>query len=806
MKKTIRSALALILTASFALSSAACNSKNNKKTKKKVVSEDDAYFEAVEKEVKLNYDDSKEISESNLYNYQILGDTIAVSYYLSYKMPKDVEKKMEKLDFEKEAEYNEWMKLYNQYYENGTVFFNMNLEETGRIRANEQESLSRMFEGPNGEILALVTSYTKVKTQDNLSLCEFSPKGEKIKETKLDGSADFIWDGRVSVMNDGKYVSTTYDGVTVFDPNGKEIGEIKIEGFSGNVYQQDGKNYVYSQIWNADYTNCTTKLYELDIDNLKISNPVEADSYIAMSVIPEKNGNYIFDANSVKKVDLLGKKDPETIIDWNETDILHSDLNQQGIHVVSENEICLLREEIVDAKTKSGTQTKIYFTKLTRAAKNPNAGKQIIELGCNYMPDLRIQKYIIDYNKDPNRKSRIVIHDYSGEMAQQYLKAPEKTTENYYNTLYLDMLSHSGPDILLDFADCSQFNNEKVLVDLNTFIDGASGLQRDQYFDNIFRAFETNGKLFQIPLTFSVDGFLANKDVIGDRDGWTYDEFDSVFANLPDKMTVFELYADKLTLLRDMLSKSLDEFVDFDQKKVSFNSESFKKLMEICKKYGNESMPDDPIVFESSKPIGMGVDGIDEGKFDNDMIALEQISLGSFESYMFNSIRRKGKVSFIGVPSDVKKGLSADATSSFAIAAGSEYKEDAWDFIRFLFEEEMQTEMANSYYGFPIYRKALRSMAQNEIKTYNEDKARFKEHPEEFYDVDGNDPYPLDMTEKDIDGFEKFLEQVTRSSGEDEVILNIIAEEMPAFFSGQRSAEDVSNIIQNKVNTIVNER
>ena len=67
MKKTIRSAIALVLTASMALTTAACSSKNNKKTKKKVISENDPYFEATEKELKVNYDASKEIESASLH-------------------------------------------------------------------------------------------------------------------------------------------------------------------------------------------------------------------------------------------------------------------------------------------------------------------------------------------------------------------------------------------------------------------------------------------------------------------------------------------------------------------------------------------------------------------------------------------------------------------------------------------------------------------------------------------------------------------------------------------------------------------
>lgn len=804
MKKTIRSAIALVLTVSMAIPLAACSSKNNKKTKKKVVSENDPYYEAAEKELKVNYDASKEIETAQLYNYQIIGDSIAAVYYISYKMPADVQKKMDKMNLENEKDYEEWMKIYEQYSENGTVFFNFDLEEVGRIKTSTTESINRFFEGPNGEILALVTQYTKKKTEDNLMLVEFSQNGEKVKETKFSDALSDVWDSTVKFLPDGRLLVISYSSLYLLDGTGKKLGEIKNEDFNGSVLEQDGKLYAITQKWNAEYTSCTTTANEIDLDNFAFVNPVELKEYAVDGVFSGRDGNYTVDTNSISKVDILGKKDKEVILDWNDTDIIHNDIYSSRLCIRSSDEIYMFREEYIDAKNKSGMETKIYMTKLSRKDKNPNAGKQIIEMGCNGMPSDQFQKYIIQYNTDPSKKSRIILHDYSSDVYAAYLKNGEKAVSEVLNTLYLDMLSHSGPDILYDFASCSQFNNEKILLDLNTCIDGANGLSRDKYFDNVFRSFEINNKLYQIPLTFYVEGYVANKDVVGDRDSWTYAEFDQVFSNLPDKMSVFDSYYSRKDMLGSFLDANLYDFIDYDQKKVSFDGESFMKLLEICKKYGNEEIAyDDPMLYQESV---MSEKIEDEDKFENDLIAMDTLYLSGFREYMETLSKRKGKVTIIGAPSDGKSGLGAYATCSLAISAASDYKEDAWDFIRFLFEEEMQKQLCDYAGGFPIHRDAFTAMAKAEIDEYNEDKKRWKENPEEFYDFDGNDPYPLDMKESDIDSLRKTIERITKSIGADQVVMDVVNEEVAAFFAGQRPADQIAKIIQDKVKTIVNER
>jgi multiple sugar transport system substrate-binding protein len=36
-------------------------------------------------------------------------------------------------------------------------------------------------------------------------------------------------------------------------------------------------------------------------------------------------------------------------------------------------------------------------------------------------------------------------------------------------------------------------------------------------------------------------------------------------------------------------------------------------------------------------------------------------------------------------------------------------------------------------------------------------------------------------------------------------VMNILSEELPTFFTGQKSAEEVASLIQNRVNTLLNE-
>ncbi len=60
-------------------------------------------------------------------------------------------------------------------------------------------------------------------------------------------------------------------------------------------------------------------------------------------------------------------------------------------------------------------------------------------------------------------------------------------------------------------------------------------------------------------------------------------------------------------------------------------------------------------------------------------------------------------------------------------------------------------------------------------------------------------------TEEEADKIEELIKIAKPATGTDSQIMSIISEEAEAFFKGQRTAQDVAGIIQNRVQVYVNE-
>ena len=175
---------------------------------------------------------------------------------------------------------------------------------------------------------------------------------------------------------------------------------------------------------------------------------------------------------------------------------------------------------------------------------SPYEGKRIVYAAtCTGTPDATFISLINEYNKRPESKARVVTYVASPVDAVFYDTVAGDATDK----MILDMKSGTGPDVILNCASVSGFNSDKVLVDLNPYMDGANGIDRSKYFDNIFRAFETNGKLYQLPLVVLLCGLAGNPELLGKPESWTLPE-------MGEKLSALSLITMLIILLQKLRS------------------------------------------------------------------------------------------------------------------------------------------------------------------------------------------------------------------------------------------------------------
>lgn len=158
-------------------------------------------------------------------------------------------------------------------------------------------------------------------------------------------------------------------------------------------------------------------------------------------------------------------------------------------------------------------------------------------------------------------------------------------------------------------------------------------------------------------------------------------------------------------------------------------------------------------------------------------------------------------VSYVGFPTESGQGSYVEYVDAFSISAKSRYKDVAWDFLRYYLTEEYQSDMS---YGLPIQRKYFMEQAQEALEKpyYMDSNGEKVEYNESFW-MNGERIELLPMNQEQVDAAVAMIESITNHPYINNEIMNIINEDMGAFFSGQKSAKEVADIIQNRVQLYV---
>lgn len=131
------------------------------------------------------------------------------------------------------------------------------------------------------------------------------------------------------------------------------------------------------------------------------------------------------------------------------------------------------------------------------------------------------------------------------------------------------------------------------------------------------------------------------------------------------------------------------------------------------------------------------------------------------------------------------------------VSATSEHADGAWAFARSFLEPSYQDHLsdAGDSNGLPVLRSSLqarvRRAMRKEDSTYMIGNTQLKYRP---------------LSEGEAQELLDFFDGVDAAGGMDRQILNIILEETKGYLAGQKSAQEVSKVIQSRVRTYIQEK
>lgn len=230
-----------------------------------------------------------------------------------------------------------------------------------------------------------------------------------------------------------------------------------------------------------------------------------------------------------------------------------------------------------------------------------------------------------------------------------------------------------------------------------------------------------------------------------------------------------------------MVAYQLDHYIDWANGTCSFDGQEFIDVLNFIGTFPS----DDEMEYEG---VYSQIQG---GKVLVSEMSVD--SVGWFQAIL--AMFDNDDVTCIGYPTaDGSNGSLLIANTPLAISASSKNQEGAWEFIRMLLSEEYQDTLS---WNFPIRQSSLDKML---AATMTEEYAGngFAWNDFEYETVPA--------TQEQIDMLRELFDIANGTSmSTDTAITDIISEEAAAFFSGQKTAEAVAEIIQSRVSIYVSE-
>ncbi len=607
------------------------------------------------------------------------------------------------------------------------------------------------------------------------------------------------------------YVSD-YNNIYVLDAEGNV--QFKLDGsqYNGSLCRLNAQQvgvmwYNYTDDVNAADEN-GQYFVPIDLETKDWGEKVKLPSNV-WSIFPGDDAYDFYYAYNNNIYGYAAKTDTkEKLVDWLACDVDTN--NMSGYAMLSDSRVAALMQ---DWNTDPTTYQLIV---LHRVDASEIKEKKVLTLACMYL-DWNLRSMIVEYNKT-NDEYRINVVDYS-----------EYATDDDYNAgvtkLTTEIISGSVPDIFLTSnLPIDKYAAKGVIADLNTFMDGGNGLSRDYFVPQVMSALEKDGKLYELPTSFSVQTAYALSSIASQYDTWNVAAVQDAMTQLQEGATVFSNGWTKNTALSNCLSRNLSAFVDWTTGKCEFDSEAFQQLLAFCNSFPAENSDGDgAIAYASSADIAVD-DAMwesDATRITNGKQLMSTTGMYSFDSYIWNVYAIRDKITFTGYPTEDGSGSSFELQMPMAISSVTKYPDAAWDFVCSIIKKMNTIDENNYYYGFPISQAAF-DAEMTDIMT---EQYQLDENGEQVdWDGDGEpdkairgsyetmengetvykDVYAL--TQEDIDQILGVINSTRSVYDYDQEILDIITDEVAAYFAGDKDVQTTANMIQSRVNLYVQEQ
>ena len=613
-------------------------------------------------------------------------------------------------------------------------------------------------------------------TVKKVTIQKRSPEGEELETvetgnafSKMD-SMSFYLSGLLQDKEGNYYLGASKE-IYVLRQDGSLSCEIPIGQYLTNLFAMKDGRVVAAYYGNAGWTLEEVSPSQKNLQPLASSIVFDYGTYQG-----GVDTDLIYTQNAILYTCNLVDEKPTALLNWMDSDIDSNNLSD--FTILPDGRVAAVTVDYSAGATELGI--------LTKKDRSEVPEKEILTYASLYVPYFA-EKDIVAFNKQSD-KYRIVVKEYGDESMSYADRAA---------LLNADLTSGNAPDIIdLEYSALSleEMVAAGVLEDLTPYLDGDDIITREDYVENALRAYERDGKLYGIMSCFGISTLVGKVSDVGEGSTWTVDDVLALVDSKESGVEIFN-YADRTNVLHKMCALNEELFIDRENGTCDFSSEDFYKILEFASRFPQE--------YEYDPNAPSEIEKIRSGK-----LLLLAESITSVSQYQMYEYEFGEPVNFIGYPTFGKSGLTLVPNSTtVAMHASSKNKEGVWEFIRFNLTEKRQENMWTANAGFPILKSALdKVLAEAMEDEYYEDEDGNKKLTSKSTWTTGD--FTVEVyaaTKEQVDRIREMIDTAQPGKIMEEKLYDIIREEAQAYFDGQKSAEDVAALIQNRVQTYLDE-
>ena len=668
----------------------------------------------------------------------------------------------------------------------GELLFELSLGGNGSEGQYSSEHLRRYDVDAEGNVYTIEQGYGGSSQDADYYLCCYDKTGTRVFSCNITDSLKVDESGvDVSQMllgQDGRIYILCQSSVKQFKADGSPLGSISVAergSLYGMVEGKSGDVYIFYH--DRSSVNSDTQGAKLDFKKGKLGeafgNLPQGDSY--KDYCAGEEGDFLINVGSRVYEYRMDTQTYEEVLVWLDCDIVQS--NVDSIGRTKEGELYAVISDL------SALTTEVAF--LQKHSASEVVPRTEIVLGLLYF-DSDAQAAAVSFNRK-NDKYRVVIRSYVDSSAGE-------SYEDGLTKLSLQVAAGEGPDIFdLTQLDMEALTLSGVVEDLGPWLESSSVLDREDYLENVLEGYTYGGKLAAIPYSFSLQTIAGKASELGEGRGWTLEEVFAYTAEHPQAKLLQG--ATKSRILEFCMMCDIERFLDWDSGTVNFDSEVFVELLEFVNGYpdvytAQANSPDPPELLQSGE------------------VLLYPHTLYYFDEIQLCPAIFDQSVTYVGYPTaDGSVNVILNCGTLYGISAASQNKEGAWAFV-----ESWLSRPVEFAWGFSPRRsqlelqiadaKEVKKDSSGKILT-DEDGNPLPAHGESGlrFSLDGKEYNYHACTDEEIGWVEELLAVAKPVKNSDSRVMAIIEEEVQAFYTGQKTAEDVAQTIQSRVQVYVDE-